>query len=304
MTPTKPTARISRALVVTIGEPFPSDCPARLYRARTDSGAPVLVSVVPPALAKSAVIEAGLPPVSAGPASSGDFYLAYDIPCGETLAERLRSTARLPWGVAARAFSPVAARLAELHLRDRAYGEMCPEELVFDLEGNLTSVSREVRKLSRSFERRRTPKPRMSVLPFMAPKRARGEYPTAESDVFTLGAILFNAIAGFVPFAGRGFLDQVHLVQTAEGPRLSQVDPKILEIISDVVSASLRKIPARRPSAEVVASALQLGIRRAFPEDLPWHEESESARDAPVWILSDGPCAGDSGPASTSPPRF
>ncbi len=274
---------------------FPSEGPARLYRGCTEAGHPVLVSVVTPDLAKRALLAAGLQPLSFGTLTSGEVYLAYDLPCGETLAERV-DLGPLRWAEAARVFLPAVESLARFHVRGRVYAHLSPDAIVFQPDGTLGLIGRELRKLSSAFDRRGDTQVEMEELPFLAPECARGEPATIASDVFSIGAILFGAIAGFRAFDGRGFLELVHAVQTAEVPDLRGCLPGIPRVLSDIVASALRKDPDRRPTAEDFAEALRLTIRRTRTTDLPWIEEPQppAATSETTAILSDGPAEPES----------
>jgi eukaryotic-like serine/threonine-protein kinase len=52
-------------------------------------------------------------------------------------------------------------------------------------------------------------------------------------DVYSLGAIVFRALSGAVPFGGNDILEKLHLVTTAERPSLHQLRPDLSPEIDD-----------------------------------------------------------------------
>ena len=111
---------------------------------------------------------------------------------------------------------------------------------------------------------------------YLAPEIWNGEMPTPRSDVYSLGAVLYELCTGAAPNDDIGSSPEFHaLVTTREAPRLgdavAQLDPRLCE----VVAACLAVDPARRfPSAEELCLALEDvatgGPRSGLPEGNPY----------------------------------
>ncbi len=239
---------------------FRSEGPGKLYRGTTDAGRPVLLSVVPASLAHGAAVAAdsGLRLVDLGTLDSGEIYLAYDIPSGETLAQRL-DNGPLGWQLAARAFSTAVGTLRASHQRGEAYAEITPAKMVLRTDQTLALIGRELRELNRAFDRRKDEEqpPTMDTAPYLSPGRARGERATPASDIFAMGSVIFEAIAARRAFDATNLLQVLHQVQSAEVPELRSYDPAIPQVLSDVVAAALSKDPARRPGVEELLRTLE-----------------------------------------------
>jgi predicted Ser/Thr protein kinase len=93
---------------------------------------------------------------------------------------------------------------------------------------------------------------------YMAPEQARGDRGVdARADVFALGAVLYEALAGAPPFGGRTDGAIRAKVVLAEPPALSALCPEAPSALIALVGAMLAKDPAARPAdASAVASAL------------------------------------------------
>jgi serine/threonine protein kinase len=79
---------------------------------------------------------------------------------------------------------------------------------------------------------------------FMAPERARGEQPTAASDLWSLGATLFTAIEGDAPFRRDGQLPTLAAVVTQDAPPAEHAGP-----LRPLLAGLLARDPAHRPTA-------------------------------------------------------
>jgi serine/threonine-protein kinase len=89
----------------------------------------------------------------------------------------------------------------------------------------------------------------------MAPEQFDDAAPTFAVDLYALGAILHEMLAGRAPFGGRDALSTIRAIREQPPPRLPDEVP---EPLRQLVSRLLEKDPTTRPSdAGVVAPALE-----------------------------------------------
>ncbi len=93
---------------------------------------------------------------------------------------------------------------------------------------------------------------------YMAPEQARGEERvTAAADVFSLGVVLFELLAGRRPFTGTDFFAVLAKIVLQDPPRLASVLPGVPAVIDALVGRAMSKDPAARfESARALAEAL------------------------------------------------
>jgi serine/threonine protein kinase len=113
---------------------------------------------------------------------------------------------------------------------------------------------------------------------YMAPEQAEGRLQEIgpATDVWALGVILYQLLAGCRPFQGESVQGTLHKVCTAEPKALRRLRPEVHEAVAAVVARCLRKQPEERyPSAAALADDLkrfldgQVPPRRRRPV-LPW----------------------------------
>ncbi|MDQ4031479.1 MAG: protein kinase [Actinomycetota bacterium] len=94
---------------------------------------------------------------------------------------------------------------------------------------------------------------------YLAPEVARGQVPTAASDVFSLGATLYAAVEGRAPFGeGTNQLALLHAVAAGEVPPPLHAGP-----LFAVLMSLLAKDPAARPDMHRACLELELAAARS-----------------------------------------
>ncbi len=87
------------------------------------------------------------------------------------------------------------------------------------------------------------------TLLYMPPEILRGETATSASDVFSLGAFLYELAAGRHPFAGETPLDVFEAIECRPVPAVSSVRDGIPAEVDRLIMQMLDRDPNRRPSA-------------------------------------------------------
>ena len=193
-------------------------------------------------------------------------WFAMDLVPGESLLARIRRQGPLPGREAAALFARLARALAYAHTQRVLHRDLKPHNVLLDDDGQpvLTDFGlakavdedRAGEGLTRQGEVMGTPS-------YMPPEQAEGAHDRIDqrTDVYSLGATLYEAITGRPPFVGQTMLAILHGVMTAEPEpprRLAKVDLDL----ETIVLRCLEKEPLRRyPSATALAEDLERYLR-------------------------------------------
>ncbi|MBY0458336.1 MAG: serine/threonine protein kinase, partial [Gemmataceae bacterium] len=198
-----------------------------------------------------------------GRGDDGSFYYVMEYLEGPTLDQLVKAHGPLPPGRAVHLVRQLCGALAEAHAVGMVHRDLKPSNIIVASLGGQKDVAKLLdfglvqdhgseadAKLTRVGAVLGTPA-------FMCPEQAAGETVDPRGDLYSLGAVLFFALAGKPPFDGLGVakLISAHLTQPAPDVRTPR--PDVPADLAAVVAKCLAKEPAERPqSAAELESAL------------------------------------------------
>jgi Flp pilus assembly protein TadD/TolB-like protein len=91
---------------------------------------------------------------------------------------------------------------------------------------------------------------------YYSPEQVDAKRPTAATDIFSMGIVLYELVTGRHPFAGETPLDKLHAIREKPHTPAVKLNPNADKEISDLLDAMLAKDPVSRPSAAEVEQRL------------------------------------------------
>ena len=184
----------------------------------------------------------------------------YTMPClsGRSLRDRLDEEPQLPVGEAVMVAREVVAALAHAHAAGVVHRDIKPENILLDEGGVRVADFGIARALDEAGGERLTTTGLVLGTPtYMSPEQGWGGALDGRADIYALGCVLYEMLAGTPPYTGS--TSQAIFARHAAGqvPPLATVRPDVGPGLERVVLRALAKAPANRfPSAAAFAAAL------------------------------------------------
>jgi WD40 repeat protein len=199
-------------------------------------------------------------------------YLVMQVISGESLEQRLNRDKKLPFREVLRIGLQAAQGLAAAHAQGLTHRDIKPGNIMLEAPNDrvkltdfgLAKAAEDV-KLTLSGYVTGTPL-------YMAPEQAIGEEPDHRSDLFSLGAIMYEMSSGQPPFSGHTPLVILKQVSEAKYRPLKELNPEVPEWLADTIDMLLAKKPADRiQTANHLVELLEFewALTRTTSDDLP-----------------------------------
>jgi class 3 adenylate cyclase len=197
---------------------------------------------------------------------AGRLYLAMRLVDGTDLRKLLRSEGELEPARALAICRQVANALDSAHARGLVHRDVKPSNVLLDENEHVYLADF---GLTRRLEEQAAPAGEgrsIGTPAYLAPEQIEGKPVDGRADVYSLGCLLFECLAGQVPFRrdSRLALAWAHLED--EPPSATECNPKLPEAIDAVIGTAMAKEPEDRypTSAALIAAAEEaLGFRQA-----------------------------------------
>ncbi len=222
-------------------------------------------------------------------------YLVSELLEGKTLTETIRR-GPLPLRRAIDYGVQVANGLAAAHEKGIVHRDLKPDNLFVTKDGRVKILDFGLAKVTRSKESPANLAPTvtlpgvaMGTVGYMSPEQVRGLATDHRSDIFALGAILYEMVTGARTFQRPTSADTMSAILNEEPPAISQLSPDTPVGLERVVRRCLEKNAEQRfQSASDLAFALQALSDPAISEPSGAHEirkdEDHRVKTAPAVI--------------------
>lgn len=128
-------------------------------------------------------------------------YIVFEYVEGETLKERIRRLGRLPIPEAVAYAIEIARALGAAHARHIVHRDVKPQNVLIDEEGSAKvtdfGIARTLDEEGLTADGRV-----LGTTDYVSPEQALGQHVTGQSDLYSLGVVLFEMLTGEVPFKG------------------------------------------------------------------------------------------------------
>jgi len=213
----------------------------------------------------------------------GQPFIVMELLEGEDLFDHYKRVRRLPWHEVLEIMGQVAGALAAAHRRGIVHRDLKPENIYLThVEGELhvKLLDFGLSKIKHSRSRLTRKNAVFGTPDYMAPEQAsgQGEEVDHRTDIFALGVIVYQCLAGVLPFEAAAPLGVLYRVCNDEPRPLTEIVPGLTAEVDRVVARAMAKRKVDRyDSAEAFVEDLAAALARSpRVEGLPIQRESSS----------------------------
>jgi serine/threonine protein kinase len=201
--------------------------------------------------------------------SESSYYIVMEYYDGLTVEELLRTQPRLPIDIALSIVLNVCQGLEAAHGENLVHRDIKPANVIFTRQGGIKVADFGLAKAVDKFVFVTQDGKVVGTPAYMSPEQARGEIVGVRSDIFSLGVVAFELLAGRRPFEGTSYSEVVDNIQRHEPPPISSFNPMIEAPFDHLVARMLRKRQEERYAhvAEIVMDLEGLMDRHNFRRD-------------------------------------
>jgi eukaryotic-like serine/threonine-protein kinase len=175
----------------------------------------------------------------------GTPYIVFEYVEGETLKQRIRRFGRLPIGEAVAYAIEIGRALGAAHDRGIVHRDVKPQNVLVDEEGTAKvtdfGIARTLDQDGLTADGRV-----LGTTDYVSPEQALGHVVTGQSDLYSLGVVLFEMLTGDVPFHGENQVSVAMKHVRDELPDVQLRRPEVSAALAAVLDRATDKDLSRR----------------------------------------------------------
>ncbi|MGH2840600.1 MAG: protein kinase domain-containing protein [Solirubrobacteraceae bacterium] len=198
--------------------------------------------------------------IDAGEEGDSDFptpYIVFEYIEGETLKDRIRRSGRLPVPEAIAYAIEIARGLGVAHDRGIVHRDVKPQNVLIDEEGAAKvtdfGIARSLDQEGLTADGRV-----LGTTDYVSPEQALGHQVSGQSDLYSLGVVLFEMLTGDVPFKGETQVTVAMKHVRDELPDVQLRRPEVSAALAAVIDrATAKELDRRYPDAKSLITDLE-----------------------------------------------
>jgi serine/threonine-protein kinase len=185
-------------------------------------------------------------------------YIVMEYLQGQTLGALMREVHPLPERDAVKIASRICEALDYMHFHKIVHRDLKPQNIMICNDGTIRIMDFGIAK---SLKMRRITfvgfSPSMGTPDYMAPEQVKGKRGDERSDIYALGAILYEMCAGAAPFEGESPYAVMNARLTGDPVAPRKINPKLTPAVEEIILHAMERNPADRyPAAAAMKAEL------------------------------------------------
>lgn len=173
------------------------------------------------------------------------YYMVMELVDGKTLKEYIKKNPRLPWQEACNYAIQIGQGIQAAHERNIIHRDIKPQNIIMDPANTLKVTDFGIAKAVEG-DKAIAGGTAMGSVHYISPEQARGGFTDFRSDIYSLGVVLYEMLAGRVPFDGDNPTSVALMHIEEEALNVKCVNMDVPSDLAYVTMKAMHREPGRR----------------------------------------------------------
>lgn len=172
-------------------------------------------------------------------------YIVMEYIDGITLKEYINKQGAITWNDALFFMTQILRAVQHAHDKGIVHRDIKPQNIILLPTGNIKVTDFGIARFARS-ETRTLTEQAIGSVHYIAPEQAKGEYTDEKADIYSLGVVLYEMLAGNVPFEADSAVSVALMQLQADAKKLTDINADIPLGLEQICIRAMQKNPVER----------------------------------------------------------
>lgn len=172
-------------------------------------------------------------------------YIVMEYIDGITLKEYINKQGAITWNDALFFMTQILRAVQHAHDKGIVHRDIKPQNIILLPNGNIKVTDFGIARFSRS-ETRTLTESAIGSVHYISPEQAKGEFTDEKADIYSLGVVLYEMLAGSVPFEAESAVSVALMQLQADAKKLTDINSDIPLGLEQICVHAMQKEPLDR----------------------------------------------------------